>query len=162
MVWIALAVVAVFMYFMRFSRSGRRFYAVGNSMEAARISGIPVRRVLLTSYALTGAAAGLSGILYVCKYAAAQGETATGYEMNVIAACVLGGVSIAGGEGKVPGAVLGAVLLGMLNNALPLLRVSPFWQEAIRGGIILVSILTNVMISRRATKKALERRIFAR
>ena len=161
MVWIAAAVVLASWYFMNYSRTGRQFYALGNSMEAAKISGIPTRRVLLLTYGLTGAAAGLSGILFVCKFAAAQGETATGYELNVIAACVLGGVSIAGGVGKVPGVVLGAVLLAMLNNALPLMRVSPFWQQALRGAIILISILINALIARRAAKKALERRAFA-
>ena len=78
--------------------------------------------------------------------------------MNVIAACVLGGVSITGGRGKVPGVLLGAILLGMLNNAMPLIQVSSFWQEAIRGAIILFSIITNAMIQRNVELKALRRR----
>jgi rhamnose transport system permease protein len=105
-----------------------------------------------------GALSGLAGILYICKYAAAQGETATGYEMNVIAACVLGGVSISGGMGKIQGVLLGALLFGILNNALPLIQVSAFWQQAIRGLIIIVSVIVNAFIQRNFAKKALERR----
>ena len=109
-------------------------------------------------YTILGAVAGLGGILYVCKYGVAQGETCTGYEMNVIAACVLGGVSINGGTGRVQGVLWGAVLLGILNNAMPLIHVSSFWQEAIRGLIILLSIIANSLIQRNVEMKALRRR----
>ncbi|MFV0352351.1 MAG: ABC transporter permease [Oscillospiraceae bacterium] len=161
MLWIAVVVILVVFYFMSFTRKGRQIFAVGNSIESARISGIPVRRVLLIPYSVLGMLAGLAGVLYVCKYAAAQGETALGYEMNVIASCVLGGVSVVGGVGKVQGVVMGAILLGMLNNALPLMQISPFWQEALRGVIILASILVNALVARRADRKALERRAVA-
>jgi rhamnose transport system permease protein len=134
---------------------------VGNSKESAEVSGINTKAVTILAYVITGGLAGLAGILYVCKYAAAQGETATGYELSVIAACVLGGVSISGGLGKAHGAILGALLFGMLNNALPLLKISPFWQEAIRGLIILISIIVNALVSRRSAFKALERRVAA-
>jgi rhamnose transport system permease protein len=155
---IAIAVVACIGVFATFYRTGRKIYAVGNSEESAAISGINTKRAKLIAYSIQGALAGLGGVLYVCKYAAAQGETALGYEMSVIAACVLGGVSITGGTGKYYGVLLGAVLLGILNNALPLLKVSPFWQEAIRGAIILISIIANVLIARRIAAKSLERR----
>lgn len=158
LVFIAALVYAAAFWFTNYVRKGRRIYAVGNSMESARVSGINVRNELLFVYAVMGALAGLGGVLYVCKYAVAQGETATGYEMNVIAACVLGGVSISGGTGKVQGVLLGALLLGILNNALPLIRISPFWQQAIRGLIIIVSVIINALIQRSVTRKALERR----
>ncbi|MDR2386547.1 MAG: ABC transporter permease [Deltaproteobacteria bacterium] len=158
MILIALVVVVAAHLFMNKYRAGRRIYAVGDSESSAAISGIKAKRVKLMAYAILGALSGLGGVLYVCKYAAAQGETAMGYEMNVIAACVLGGVAITGGSGKVIGAALGAILLGILNNALPLLRISPFWQEAIRGLIVLVSIIANVIISLNVTKRSLERR----
>lgn len=161
LIWIAIIVFAANYYFMNYARMGRRIYAIGNSEESAAVSGINTKLVKTLAYTIMGAAAGLAGILYVCKYAASQGETATGYEMNVIASCVLGGVSIAGGTGKVHGAILGAILLGMLNNALPLLRISPFWQEAIRGLIILFSIIVNALVSERSARKALERRAIA-
>lgn len=158
MVIFAIVVVIVNNYFMNYSRRGREIYAVGNSEESAKISGINTKKVKLFVYSIMGVLAGLGGILYVCKYAASQGETAKGYELNIIAACVLGGVSVSGGTGKVYGAVLGALLLGVLTNALPLLNVSPFWQEFVKGAIILISILANVLISRRVQKKAIERR----
>lgn len=158
LVWIAIALYIIAYFFMNYTRKGRQIYAVGNDEESARVSGINTKNTLVLVYTIMGALAGLAGILYVCKYAAAQGETATGYEMNVIAACVLGGVSIAGGTGKVHGVLLGALLFGMLNNALPLINISPFWQEAIRGAVILVSVLANIMLQRRMAHQALERR----
>lgn len=158
LVWIAIVVYCIGYYFMNYSRKGRQIYAVGNSMESARVSGIKTENVLILVYTLMGLIAGLAGILYVCKYAASQGETATGYEMNVIAACVLGGVSISGGVGKVQGVLLGALLFGILNNALPLMHVSPFLQEGLKGLIILLSIILNALIHRRVTRKSLERR----
>ena len=139
-------------------RTGRKIYAVGNSAESARVSGINVDRILMLSYILLGILAGLAGVLYVCKYGVAQGETGVGYEMNVIAICVLGGVSITGGRGKVPGVLLGAILIGILNNAMPLIKVSSFWQDAIRGFIILLSITSNALIQRNVERKALQRR----
>ena len=96
--------------------------------------------------------------MWVCKYACAQGTTATGFELNVIASVVLGGVSITGGSGTVAGVVLGSVLFGMLSNILPLIQVSSFWQRAIRGAVILISVIINALVSRRAARKALERR----
>jgi len=158
LIWITIIIYCIGYWFMNYTRKGRQIYAVGNSMESAKVSGIKTKSVLVMVYTLMGLIAGLGGILYVCKYAASQGETATGYEMNVIAACVLGGVSISGGVGKVQGVLLGALLFGALNNALPLMHISPFFQEALRGLIILLSIIINAVIQRRVTKKSLERR----
>lgn len=158
-----LVVMAIVLYilgyiYLNYTRHGRLVYAVGNSEESAKVTGIKTDRVFISAYTIMGAIAGFAGILYVCKFAAAQGETAVGYEMNVIAACVLGGVSIAGGTGKIQGVLLGALLLGILNNAMPLIHVSTFWQEAIRGLIILLSIMTNALIQRNIRMKALRRR----
>lgn len=155
---IAIVVYIAAAFFTNKTRTGRKVYAVGNSEESARVSGIKTDRTLIMVYTILGAIAGLGGILYVCKYGVAQGETCTGYEMNVIAACVLGGVSINGGTGRVQGVLLGAVLLGILNNAMPLIHVSSFWQEAIRGFIILLSIIANSLIQRNVEMKALRRR----
>jgi rhamnose transport system permease protein len=157
-IWFAVLIFIVNFYFLGYTRTGRKIYAVGNSEESASVSGINTKSVKLLSYVINGALSGLAGILFVCRFAAAQGETATGYELNVIAACVLGGVNIAGGAGKAHGALMGAILFGMLNNALPRLKISPFWQEFLRGLIILISILISAWISRHSIKKALERR----
>ena len=155
---VAIVVYIIAAFFLNKTRTGRKIYAVGNSEESARVSVIKTDRTFFMVYTIFGAVAGLGGILYVCKYGVAQGETCTGYEMNVIAACVLGGVSINGGTGRVQGVLLGAVLLGILNNAMPLIHVSSFWQEAIRGLIILLSIIANSLIQRNVEMKALRRR----
>jgi len=81
-----------------------------------------------------------------------------GYEMSVIAACVLGGVSMSGGSGKISGVIMGSVLLGILNNSLPLIKVSPFWQQAIQGVIILSAVIINTIVKRRVDKNNLLRR----
>jgi len=158
LVVIALVVYVIGYIFLKYTRTGRKIYAVGNSEESATVSGIKTERTLLIAYTIMGAIAGFAGILYVCKFGAAQGETAVGYEMNVIAACVLGGVSINGGTGRVQGVLLGALLLGLLNNAMPLINISVFWQEAIRGLIILLSVMCNALIQRNVEMKALRRR----
>jgi rhamnose transport system permease protein len=158
LVVIAIVIYIIAYIFLNYTTVGRKIYAVGNSEESAKVSGINTKRTLLLAYTIMGAVAGLAGILYVCKFAAAQGETAVGYEMNVIAACVLGGVSITGGMGKVQGVLLGALLLGLLNNAMPLINISVFWQEAVRGLIILLSVIANALIQRNVEIKALRRR----
>jgi rhamnose transport system permease protein len=105
-----------------------------------------------------GGISGLAGVLWVSKFASAQGDTASGYELTVIAACVLGGVNIAGGSGKISGLILGSVLIGILNNALPLINVSPFWQMGIQGSIILIAVVLNALVKRGVDLNALMRR----
>lgn len=158
LIFIAIIIYIVFYYFISYTRTGRQIYAVGSNVASAKISGINTKKTLLLVYTLMGTLSGLAGVLWVSKFASAQGDTATGYELNVIAACVLGGVSVAGGYGKVSGLLVGALLLGILNNALPLINVSPFWQNAIQGVIILAAILMNALVKRRATKENLMRR----
>lgn len=158
MVWFAIITVVFGYIFMGYTRFGRRIYAVGNNEMNARISGISTERTKWCAYIISGVIAGVAGLLWVCKYGCAQGTTANGFELNVIAAVVLGGVSITGGSGSVIGVVLGALLFGVLSNILPLIQVSPFWQRAIRGAVILISVIINALVNRRAERKALERR----
>jgi rhamnose transport system permease protein len=158
LILISIFIFIVGYYFVNHTRAGRQIYAVGSNPESAKISGININKVLMMVYTIMGALAGLAGVLWVSKFASAQGDTATGYELNVIAACVLGGVSIAGGSGKISGLLLGALLFGILNNALPLINVSPFWQQAIQGLVILVAIIVNVLVKRRTDRKNLMRR----
>ena len=158
-----LVVIAVCIYlfaawFIRHTRTGRRIYAVGSNPEAAEVSGLHKKRLILLAYSIMGALAGLSGVLWVAKFASAQGNTALSYELQVIAACILGGVSISGGVGRISGIILGAILLGILNNALPLVNISPFWQLGIQGLTILVAVVTNVLVKRNNEKAALRRR----
>jgi rhamnose transport system permease protein len=105
-----------------------------------------------------GGLAGLAGVLWVAKFASAQGNTAIGYELQVIAACILGGVSINGGVGKLSGLLLGTLMLGILANALPLIDVSPFWQQGIQGFVVLAAVITNVLVRRNTERNALRRR----
>jgi rhamnose transport system permease protein len=156
---IAIIIYVLFYYFITYTRTGRRIYAVGSNPEAAEITGLPRKRIVTLVYILMGALAGLSGVLWVAKFASAQGDTASGYEMNVIAACVLGGVSVSGGRGKLLGLILGVILFGILANALPLINVSPFWQQAIQGFVILAAIITNVIIKRNNDRAALRSRV---
>lgn len=158
LIFIAIIIYIVFYYFINHTRTGRQVYAVGSNPESAKISGINNAKILWMVYTIMGALAGLAGVLWVSKFASAQGDTAMGYELNVIAACVLGGVSIAGGSGKISGIILGALLLGILNNALPLINVSPFWQQAIQGLIILIAVIVNVMVKRGVDRNNLMRR----
>ncbi|SFL71408.1 ABC transporter permease [Halanaerobium salsuginis] len=149
LILIAIIIYLVFYYFINYTRTGRKIYAVGSSPESAKISGINVDRITWLVYSIMGGLAGLSGVLWVSKFASAQSNTASGYEMNVIAACVIGGVSIAGGEGKVTGLISGVLLYGILENALPMINVSPFWQNAIQGAVILIAVLVSALIKRR-------------
>lgn len=158
LIFIAIIIYIVFYYFINHTRTGRQIYAVGSNPESAKISGINNDRILFMVYSIMGALAGLAGVLWVSKFASAQGDTAMGYELNVIAACVLGGVNIAGGSGKISGILLGALLLGILNNALPLINVSPFWQNAIQGMIILIAVITNALVKRGVDRNNLMRR----
>jgi rhamnose transport system permease protein len=155
---IAVVIFVIAWYFLSHTRTGRRLYAVGSNPEAADVSGIPRRKLVWLAYAIMGALAGLAGVLWVSKFASAQGDTAVGYEMSVIAACVLGGASVTGGSGKVSGLILGTILLGMLNNALPLIDVSPFWQQFIQGVVILAAIIMNVLVKRNSQRNALRKR----
>jgi rhamnose transport system permease protein len=158
LILIAVAIFLVFGYFINHVRTGRQMYAVGSNPEAADISGIPRRRIVWLVYTLMGALAGLAGVMWVAKFASAQSDTALGYELNVIAAAVLGGVSVSGGSGKVSGLILGTILFGILNNALPLIKVSPFWQQAIQGVVILAAIIINVLVKRNSQRMTLRRR----
>lgn len=159
-----LIVIAVVVYllagwFINHTRTGRQIYAVGSNPDAAEISGIPRRRLVFLVYSIMGGLAGLAGVLWVAKFASAQGDTAVAYELQVIAACILGGVSIAGGVGRLTGLILGTIMFGILANALPLINVSPFWQMAIQGAVVLAAVLTNVMVRRNTERNALRRRV---
>ena len=141
--WIATLVIAAFYVFLRYTRQGRDIYAIGVNPTAAVYTGIDVGRTKFIAFCISGLVSGLAGYLWISRYVIASVEVANGYELNVIAACVIGGISIAGGVGSVPGAVLGALFLGLIGLALPVINVSPFWQLAISGAAILVAIILN-------------------
>ena len=144
------AVVAIAVYFfLNHTRPGRDIYAVGSNPEAARVSGIPVQRTLLMVYVISGLLAGMAAVLWASRFESAQTNTALGFELQTVAAAVVGGVNIFGGSGTVPGVILGAFLLGTIENALILVRISPFWQLAAQGLLILVAVVVDSAIRHR-------------
>jgi len=147
--WVAIAVIAAFAVLLSRSPLGRAFYAVGGNPHAAVYAGIDVGRTQCAGFVISGALAGLTGYLWVARYAVAYVDIAGGFELDVIAACVIGGIAIAGGLGTVGGAVLGALFLGVIKNALPVIGVSPFWQMAISGTAILLAVAFNATRGRR-------------
>ena len=143
MAWIAVAAIAAVAILMTRTPLGRAFYAVGGNPHAAVYTGISVGRTQFAAFVLAGALAGLTGYLWVARYAVAYVDIARGFELDVVAACVIGGIAIAGGAGTVAGAVMGALFLGIIKNALPVVGISPFWQMAISGAAILAAIAFN-------------------
>lgn len=147
-VWIMLGLIAVFVVITRRSRFGRHLYAVGGNERAARLTGLPVARIKLAVYTLAGALAGMAGLIVTARLDSAQPNAGLGYELDSIAAVVIGGTSLSGGRGSVLGTVLGCLIIGVLNNGLFLLNVSPFWQQVIKGGVILLAVALDKMNSR--------------
>jgi rhamnose transport system permease protein len=141
--WFAIGMVVLVALFLRFTVTGRNLYAAGDNPSAARYAGIDPERMQFVAFTLSGTIAGLCGYFWVSRFGIAYTEIASGFELQVIAACVIGSISITGGVGTVTGAVLGALFLGIVKNALPLIRVSPFWEMAISGLVITVAVVLN-------------------
>jgi len=146
MVIIALVVALIVYYFLNHTRTGRDIYAIGSNPDAAQFAGIQKQRVTFLVYVLSGLMAGLAAVLWASRYESAQTNTALGFELQTVAAAVVGGVSISGGVGTVPGVLLGALLLGIIQNALTLIRISPFWQLAVQGLLILIAVISDKWI----------------
>ncbi len=149
LVIIALVIAAIVFYFLNYTRPGRDIYAVGSNPDAAKVAGIRVQRIIFMVYVISGLLCGLAGVLWASRFEAAQTNTALGFELQTVAAAVVGGVNIFGGSGTVSGVLLGALLLGIINNALTLVRISPFWQLAAQGALILLAVVIDSFILRR-------------
>ncbi len=147
--WVAIVEIAFMVVLLNRTAAGRAFYAVGGNPNAAVYTGIDVGRTRFNAFVLSGAVSGLAGYLWVSRYAVAYVDIASGFELDVIAACVIGGISIAGGMGTVIGAVMGALFLGVIKNALPVVNISPFWQQAISGAAIIIAVVFNARAERR-------------
>jgi len=158
MIWYMLLVIVAFAIFTLWTRTGREVYAFGSNKTAAQYVGISAKKINFVVFTISGVVSGLAGLLYVARYAAAQNNTASGFELATVAACVIGGVSIAGGSGSVAGVVLGALFLGIINNSLTVINLSPFYQMAIQGAVILIAILSNILMARRDAERARIRR----
>lgn len=156
--WIVIIVFVAMLVFLKWTGFGRQIYAVGSNPDAAKISGIHIDRVKIIVYSINGAIAGLAGAMYTSLYASAQGNMATGAEMDVIAACVIGGVSLNGGQGNAFGVLLGAITIAIISKSLSLVGIDAFWQRALKGAVILLAVIVNVLVQRSADRRALEGR----
>ena len=148
-VWISAALVGIFYFISKRTTLGRYIYAVGGSEKATAFSGINVNRVKVAVYALGGALAAVAGLIVTARLDAADPKAGLGYELDSIAAVVIGGTSLSGGRGSILGTVLGCLIIGVLNNGLFLLDVSPFWQQVVKGFVILAAVAADKMGARR-------------
>lgn len=147
--WVAIFVVAMMWFVLTRTPFGRSAYASGGNPTAAVYAGIDIGRARFFAFVLSGAMAGLCSYLWVSRYAVAYVDIANGFELDSVAACVIGGISIAGGIGSVAGAVLGALFLGVIKNALPVIGISPFAQMAISGVVIVLAVVFNARAERK-------------
>ena len=128
---------------------GRHVYAIGGNERAAALSGINTRKVKLLTYVICSALSAVTGILYIARFQSAQADAGKGMELDAIAAAVIGGTSLMGGEGTVVGVLIGAVIMGVIRNGLVLMQVNPYWQDLIIGAIIVLAAILDVVRSRR-------------
>ncbi|MFG1606519.1 ABC transporter permease [Actinoplanes sp. NPDC049265] len=157
LVLIALVVVGGVSLMMRDYRVGRELYAMGSSPQAAELAGIRVARNLLGAFLLSGSLAGLAGVLFAARFGTVDAAAGTGYELNVVAAVVVGGVAVFGGSGSVWGAGLGALLLTVIGSALAVLDINQFWQQAIVGALIVLAIGADRLVAVRLARSLKKR-----
>ncbi|MET0533617.1 MAG: ABC transporter permease [Steroidobacter sp.] len=151
--WLAIVGAVGATFAMRYTGLGRDFYAAGGNPSAAAYTGLDPGRMQCFAYTLCGTIAGLCGYLWVARFAVAYTDIALGFELQVIAACLIGGVAIAGGIGTVTGVVLGCLFIGVIRNALPLVGISPFWQMGINGMVIVAAAVLSAR--RREDKRSI-------
>lgn len=140
-VWISIGVVLIFVFITNKTSLGRFIYAIGGNERAALLSGVPVKKVKRLVYAISGLMAAIGGVLITSRLNSAQPNAGMSYELDAIAAIVIGGTSLSGGKGTIMGTLLGVLLIGVLNNGLVLLNVSPFWQQVVKGLVILLAVV---------------------
>lgn len=140
-VWISGIVVLFAVILTTKTRLGRYIYAIGGNESASRLSGINISRVKIIVYSIAGALAAIGGLIVTSRLDSAQPNAGSSYELDSIAAVVIGGTSLSGGKGTILGTVLGAIIIGVLNNGLVLLNVSPFWQQVVKGAVILLAVI---------------------
>lgn len=155
---IAIVVLVAAGWYMRNTRGGREFYAIGSEPAAAELYGLNVTKRILIAFIACGALAGLAGVLYAARYGTINSQAGSGFELDAVGAAVIGGVAIFGGSGTVWGAALGAFLLLTINRALPILGVPDFWQRAVVGVLIIGAIVLDRVLSLRQSRKLLEER----
>lgn len=148
-VWISAIVVFSAVVLTNKTRFGRHIYAIGGNETAAQLSGLKIGKIKLMVYSIAGALAGIGGIIVTSRLDSAQPNAGIGFELDSIAAVVIGGTSLSGGKGTIMGTVQGALIIGILNNGLVLLNVSPFWQQVIKGMVILLAVIIEKINSKK-------------
>lgn len=151
LVWV-LAICMIYYFITSKTAFGRYFYAVGGNEKATRLSGIDTNKVYFLAYANMGLLAGLCGLLCLARVGSVSGQTGTSFEMDAIASCFIGGASAYGGSGTIGGVVIGAMLLGVLNMGMSIMGITDSWQYVVKGGVLLVAVIFDVVSSRKAGK----------
>lgn len=155
---VALVVLAAAAWYMRNTRGGREYYAIGSDPAAAELYGLRVTRRILTAFVLSGALAGLAGVFYAARYGTVNSQAGAGWELDAVGAAVIGGIAITGGVGSVWGAAIGAMLLLTINRALPILGIPDFWQRAVVGALIIGAIVLDRVLAVRQKRRLIEAR----
>ena len=146
---IALVIVVIFQFGTSYLSFIRRFYAVGSNPEAAQLIGLPMKRIVFVAFVASGALAGLAGFMTLARFGNITVEAGRGLELSVIAAVVVGGVNVFGGSGRVTGAMLGAIMIGIFEQSLFRLGISEFWLDAVLGLLILLAVASDAVILQR-------------
>lgn len=156
--WILILVFILAILFLGYTSRGRRIYAIGTNRESSQVAGIREERVVFLAMTLCGMLAGLAGMLYTANYATCSYSIGESYEMTAIAICILGGVSINGGKGKVDGVIIGFLMMSVITYFISLLPGLSVWSDAIQGAIIIAAVALNIYMERSAEKRALRER----
>lgn len=151
-IWFMVILTIIAAYWMRYSPTGRAIYAVGGNSEAARLSGINTRRIIMTVFIINGVTAGVSGVLYATQFTSIQAIVPPGLELLVITSSVVGGVSILGGVGTAVGSTIATILLNAIRSAMVFIDISPYWIQAVRGSLILATVLVDILRRRRLSR----------
>ncbi|WP_309103845.1 ABC transporter permease [Microbacterium sp.] len=155
---VALIMLAAAAWYMRNTRGGREYYAIGSDPAAAELYGLRVIRRVLSAFVLSGALAGLAGVFYAARYGSVSSQAGSGWELDAVGAAVIGGIAITGGVGSVWGAAIGAMLLMTINRALPILGIQDFWQRAVVGALIIGAIVLDRVLAVRQKRRLIEAR----
>ena len=147
---ITVIVFIIAVYVLTETRFGRYLYAFGGNEDSARLSGINTNKIKTLVYVISGFASSIAGVIIASRIGSASPNAGTGFELDAIAAVVIGGTSLAGGEGRITGTLIGALIIGVLNNGLNLMNVSPFYQSIVKGLVILIAVL----LDKKSRKKA--------
>jgi ribose transport system permease protein len=147
--------VAIFIVLMNRTKFGTYVYAIGGNRRSAELSGVPIKRVEIITFTLSGLLAGFAGLVLAARMFSGQPSVGVGYELDAIAACVLGGASLSGGIGRISGTIFGAIIIGIISNGLVLINVSSFWQLVVKGVIILVAVVIDSLKGRPSILRSL-------